>query len=208
MGAGRPAGPDPSLPSLVDIKPDTDPKSIAEAARTAYRLQFCKPLPERLLDAIAGALTENPDVALRVYGRWLDPSLGYLKQFEHVRRLFVDSWYSETFEPLAGFVNLRRLGLQQTKSTRPSLDFLRNCPHLESLFIEGHDRAFEVVGELPDLRALSLRASRVKSLEGLRGHSKLERIWISFGGLRDLRPLATIPKTQGLIAMSDQAYGD
>jgi hypothetical protein len=194
----EPATRDRLFPFQVNVGPDTDPESIAAVVGEVRRIQFRKPLPQKTLDAIAEALRGHPDVSLRIWGRWLDPSLEFLRGFEHVQGLYIDSWFTESFEPLAGFTELRRLGLNQTKSTRPSLDVLRNFPKLESLFIEGHDRDFEAVGSLKQLRALSLRASRVKSIECLRGHPGLEQVSVSFGGLRDLSPLPTMARLRDL----------
>jgi hypothetical protein len=81
---------------------------------------------------------------------------------------------------------------------KTSLGFLRELPRLERLFVEGHERDFDVVAELRLLRRLDLRVPRAKSLAPLARHPRLEFLTLSFGGIRDLAPLAEIPRLRGL----------
>jgi hypothetical protein len=99
---------------------------------------------------------------------------------------------------LACFTRLRSLGLGQTKSTRPSLRFLRELVHLEDLWLEAHDKDFDAVAALARLRRLALRVPRAKSLDSLRGHSGIEVFSMSFGGIRDLSPLPELPNLRAL----------
>jgi hypothetical protein len=185
---------------IAKLRPDTDPRSIAHVlARHPTRLvQFMEPLPDRLLDAAAAALAEFPEVAFRVYGRTVDPSLDWLERFVHVRDLAVDLWHATSFDSLASFQNLRRLSLGETASRRPSLGFLRHLPELELLRVEAHDRDFAAIADVPKLRELHLRVPRGKTLEPLRGHHCLEVVHIDFGAIRDLGPLAEIPGLRGV----------
>jgi hypothetical protein len=185
---------------FAQLEPETDPASVAlvlSAARKPFLLQFAEPLPARLLDGAAEALREHPDVALRAYGS-ADPSLEWLPRFAHIRGLTLDLREASSFEAVAVCSQLERLSLGETSSRRPSLGFLRNLPKLERLFLEGHDRDFEVVSELRSLRRLDLRVPRAKSLEPLVDHPALELLTISFGGIRDLSPLPQIPRLRGL----------
>jgi hypothetical protein len=161
-------------------------------------LQFSEPLPERLLDAAAEALAALPEVALRVYGRTVDPSLEWLERFVHVRDLTLDLWHVTSFDVLETFKNLRHLSLGETASRRPSLAFLRELPEIEVLRIEAHDRDFSVIAEVEGLRELYLRVPRAKTLDPLSGHPRLEVVEIDFGGIRDLAPLAQLPGLRGL----------
>ena len=182
------------------LRPDTDPRSVTPVlARHRPRLlQFMEPLPDRLLDAAAVTLAEFPEVAFRVYGRTVDPSLDWLERFVYIRDLAVDLWHATSFDRLASFTNLRHLSLGETASKRPSLGFLRHLPALEVLRIEAHDRDFAAVGAVPTLRELHLRVPRGKTLNSLRGHPRLEVVHIDFGGIRDLAPLAEIPGLRGV----------
>jgi hypothetical protein len=180
---------------IAQVRPDTDPKSIASvlARESPQRVQFSEPLPERLLEAVANALARFPEVGLRVYGRSLDPSLAWLEPFAHVGDLTVDLWQVTSFDRLASFRNLRRLSLGETSSKKPSLAFVRDLLRLEVLYVEAHDRDFEAIGEVETLRQLHLRVPRAKNLDPLGGLPRLELIEIDFGAIRDLRPLAEIP---------------
>ena len=104
---------------MVQLLPDTDPASIEAAVAAAPRpvtLQFDVPLPDRVLAAVAELLRRHPDVALRAYGREVDPGLGWLSGFEHVEHLRLDLWHATSFDVLAAFTRLRSLALGETKS--------------------------------------------------------------------------------------------
>ena len=183
------------------LRGDTDPGSIEAAVANGprpLRLQFDEPLAPAVLSATAATLKRHPEVTLRAYGREVDPSLAWLHGFEHIEHLRLELWNATSFAILADFTRLRSLSLGQTASTRPSLGFLRRLPTLSVLSVEAHARDFEAVGELASLRRLTLRAPRVKSLDALRGHAGLEVFAMSFGGVRNLTPLAEIPKLRGL----------
>jgi hypothetical protein len=183
------------------LQPDTDPASVepaVAAARRPLRLQFDVPLPGAVLAAASDALRRHPEVGLRVYGREVDPELGWLSGFEHIEHLSIDLWYATSFDLLARFTSLRFLGLGETKSKRPSLAFLRELKQLHDLWLEAHDKDFDAVGELPSLRRLALRVPRTKSLDALRGHATIEVFEMDFGGIRDLSPLADLPALRAL----------
>jgi hypothetical protein len=183
------------------LRPDTDPASIEPAvlaARRRVRLQFDEPLSDDVLRAAAESLDRRPDVMLRAYGRRVDPGLGWLSGFEHIEHLSIELWEATSFERLGGFTNLRSLGLGQTRSARPSLAFLRTLQQLEDLWVEGHEKGSATIGALSSLRRLALRVPRMRSLDYLRGHPRLEIFEMTFGGIRDLSPLAEMPALRAL----------
>jgi hypothetical protein len=188
-------------PGILELHRDADPgliePTIASAGRPV-RVQFHHGLPDTVLAATARALAQHPDIELRAYGFDVDPTLEWLAAFEHVENLSIDLLDATSFDAIANCTALRSLSLGETMSKRPSLDFLRKLPRLEHLFIEGHDKNFEAVGEVPRLRTLALRVCRAKSLDPLRGHPELEVLAMHFGGLRDLSPLPELPKLRGL----------
>jgi hypothetical protein len=183
------------------LGPETDPATIEAAVVEAprpLRLQFDVPLPDDVLAAAADGLRRHPEVQLRVYGREVNPSLEWLSGFEHIEHLSIELWYATSFDVLARFSKLRSLGLGETKSKRPSLGFLRELPYLDDLWLEAHDKDFDAVAALPRLRRLGLRVPRTKSLDSLRGHSRIEVFSIDFGGIRDLSPLPELPNLRAL----------
>jgi len=172
--------------------------SVIPPKTGSVRLQFDVTLPDDVLAAAADALTRHPDVALRAYGRRVDPTLAWLDGFEHVEHLSLDLWHATSFDVLAGFRKLRSLGLGQTRSRRPALGFLRDLTQLEELRLEAHDRDFAAVGDVRSLRRLALRVPRSKTLDPLRGHTNLQVFEMDFGGIRDLSPLSDLPSLRGL----------
>jgi hypothetical protein len=188
---------------IAQLRPDTKPASIEPALATGSGLdplwlQFDEPLPADVLDAAASALARHTHVRFRAYGRRVDPTLPWLSGFEHIQHLVLDLPLATTFGPLENFTQLRSLSLGQTISKTVSLCVLRSLPRLEVLYVEAHDKDFDAVGDLRSLTRLSLRVPRVKSLEALRGLPNLEVVSINFGGIRELSPLATIPRLRGL----------
>src|SRR5205085_11225322 len=123
---------------IAQVRSNNDPASVAEAVSAAMRVQFDEPLSESLLQAIADALDGYPDVPLRIYGRSVNPTMDFLRFFSRIRRLFVELWYAESFEPIGNVQNLVELGLGETKSRRPSIAVVERLPNLETLWIEGH----------------------------------------------------------------------
>jgi hypothetical protein len=185
---------------IVEVDPETDPRTVAAVvrARQPSHLQFSRPLSDDLLRAMSEALQEAPGVRLRAYGRSVDPSLSWLRFFPEVQHLVVELWHVESFAELEPLSSLRSLGLGQTKSTRPSLGFLDGLPDLERLWVEGHARDFDAVGAVPHLRRLSLRVPKAKTLDALAGHSSLEVFAMDFGGIRDIKVLATLPSLKAV----------
>jgi len=186
---------------IGQLHPDTQAASIEPAVSAAarpLRLQFHEQPPDGVLAEAARVLALHPDVELRAYDRTVDPSLAWLSGFERVRHLQLDLWHATSFDVLARFVDLRTLSLGQTASKRPSLAFVRELAHLEVLSVEAHDKDFDAVADVASLRRLHLHRSRARSLEALRGHPAIEVFAMHFGAIRDLGPLADVPRLRGV----------
>jgi hypothetical protein len=92
---------------IAVLRSDTDPRSV-RAALAEHRprlLQFSESLPDGVLDAAADALRGFPDIEFRVYGRAVDPSLGWLSRFKHHSNITIDLWHATSDRQHA-----RRLG--------------------------------------------------------------------------------------------------
>jgi hypothetical protein len=186
--------------SRLEVSAETDPGAIEEAAASLDRktwFQFAQPLPATVLRALAAAAERHPLVAVRAWGS-ADPTLEWLSEFREVGSLQLNLYEAVDFSRIAGLGGLRDLSLGETASKAVSLAFLAEIQTLESLWIEGHGRGFEAVSELPSLRKLSLRVPRVKSLDALRGHPKLEVFVMDLGGIRDLTPLPGVSRLRAL----------
>jgi hypothetical protein len=181
------------------LRPETDPVMVLPALAVERepritRLQFDQPLPEALLRSAAEALEQYPDVALRAYGREVDPSLTWLARFSRLRRLWVELYEATSFAPIGELGELRCLNLGSTRSAKPSLDVVARLPQLRELGIDGHGaKGFEAIANLEELERLHVRAPRQRRWDALAHHATLRELSIAFGGLRDLAPLATLP---------------
>ena len=188
----------------AQLRADTDVSTIEPALAAAVApvrrlfLQFNEPLPNAVLAAAAAGLRRYPQVVFRAYGRAVDPSLSWLTGFEHVEHLQLHLWHATSFDVLASFTNLRSLSLGETVSVRVSLAFLRNLPQLSVLWLEAHARDFDAIADVVSLVRLGLRVPRAKSLDALRGHQRIQVVKMDFGGIRDLSPLADLPRLRGL----------
>jgi hypothetical protein len=185
---------------IAQLHPDTDPQTVAAVLERERpdTLQFNEQLPGDLLDTAADALRAFPEVCLRVYGDEIDPSLGWLARFDHVRCLSIDCWDVKSFDVLGSFRNLERLGLGATASKRPSLAFLRQLPRLARLGASADWRDFDAVGDVRTLRQLSTNASASANFGVLRAHPALEVLELNFGSNRDLSALADMPRLRAL----------
>lgn len=64
--------------------------------------------------------------------------------------------------------------------------------------MESHARDFDAIRDVASLTRLALRTPKVNSLESLAGHQRIAIFTMHFGGIRDLVPLAHLPKLRGL----------
>lgn len=185
----------------LKIEPDTRPRELRKwfaQTNEPAGIQFREPLSERVRSDVVKAMTEHPEMELYLYGDAIDPDLAGLKGFEFLRKLSINVWTVTSFERLSEFSELRELSLGRTKSHRPSLESLRMMPQLRDLWIEGHEKDFDAVSELKHLHWLGLHTPRIKSLEALSHHPTLELLDVSFGGIRNLGPLTSLPRLRGL----------
>ena len=166
---------------------------------------------------------------MRAYGSY-DGSitnLDFLRHFPTLRRFSADCLFNSlTNIDGLGYLpaDVEDLGLGHTRA-RLSLALLARFKNLTRLFIEGHTKNIDVVGELrrlrsitlrsvtlpslavltplQDLRALDLKLGGTRNLELLPQVGQLEylEIWM-VKGLSDLSPLADLPKLEFLFLQS------
>jgi len=138
-----------------------EPKDVIQIVRDRAEIDVWQPLPKETLDALRTATEEFPEKPMRFIDRAVDPDLQTLRGFEHLQVLSIQSSLPTTFDVLAGFTSLRRLGLADTRSKSVSLSFLENCVELRDLRIEGHSRDIESISRLSKLKLLWLISSRI-----------------------------------------------
>jgi len=179
-------------PFIREIRPPLSPDQFRPLDPRCRTLQFRESLTDVELQRVAMFLSEYPSTTLRVYGHRTYPTLDFLKHFGFVRRVQIEMW---ELQDLSGLCFLRpdleALGLGRTK-TRLSLCILERFVALRDLWLEGHVKDFEVVGQLASLRRLSLRSITLPDLSALRFLRELEELELKLGGTRDLRLLPHI----------------
>jgi internalin A len=150
------------------------------------------------LRRVAAFLSDYPNVRLRVYSgtsRKFDSTyttLGFLEYFSEVRRVWLDIFELEDLSGLRFLrPDLEQLGLGQT-TKRLSLRPLEHFGALRDLYLCGHSKEFQVIGELRSLRRLSLRSITLPDLSALRELTELEEFELKLGATRDLRLLPEI----------------
>ena len=157
------------------------------------RIQFSSSLKETDFQILGKYFEEKPKLQLRVCIRDSVENLDFLKYFPGVKKFSCDVWNLETLdgiEYLPG--DLEYFGFGQTKKKSHSLKFLRRFPGLKRLFLDGHKRDIEVVGEMPILEKLDLRSITLPNLEMFSG---LETLWwftLKLGGTKNLKALPDI----------------
>lgn len=179
-------------------------------------LQTAKPVERETWKALNDHLfSVRPDVQLRVYG--ISPiayDLSFVDDVPNVRNFSADCLMRATgVEHLESLGNLRcltigifdltsfdflsrlnaerleELGLQATKSKKPTLAGIERFGGLKTLCVTDHHKGIEVLSRLALLESLRLRSITVENLDFLRG---LERLWsvdIKLGGTKNLAAL-------------------
>ena len=184
---------------VITADPDFwNPDKALKRVRDQPRIQIGGPLPPEYLDALKAASRQYPDKELHVYGNAFGGNLEVLAGFEHVHNLLIDVFEATAFDVLAGFGELRRLGIGATRSTKPSMAFLVNCPKIERVWLQGKNKGLDALGALQRLVELRLENLKAKSLSFLAGHPSLERLEILYASTTDLGPLGEMPRLRRL----------
>jgi hypothetical protein len=159
--------------------------------------------------------SKRHDVELRVYGFYSSVcDLSFLSKMREVRHFSADCltkargiehvadlpkleslsvgiFNLESFDFLAGLPanQIQKLGLELTKSKRPSLELLQRFKNLKTLYLEGQQKGIEVISTLTALEDLTLRSISPSELNFLRNLSRLWSLDIKLGGVKDLSAL-------------------
>jgi hypothetical protein len=157
-------------------------------------VQFSKPLASHEYPALAEFLRAYPQVPLRMYGHYgLTPDLEFLRHFSFLSGFQVDVLDLSSFDGLRHLPeNLTSLALGQTRSRRHSLTLLSRFPALRELYIEGHAKDFTAVGDLKQLRTLTLRSVTLPDLDVLTTLPELRSLALKLGGTTNLACLPRI----------------
>lgn len=176
-----------------------DLKLIDDSVQT---VQFSSALSERDYKRVAKVAQRYPRVQLRAYGSY-DGSitnLDFLRFFPTLRRFSADALY-HSLTNIDGLAHLTEdaefIGIGQTKKKLP-LGGLIRFKALQRLYIEGQTKDIEVIGELRQLRSLTLRSVTLPGLSLLRPLQQLRALGLKLGGTKDLSLLPEIGQIEYL----------
>lgn len=93
--------------------------------------------------------------------------------------------------------SLESLGLQETRSQRPSLSPIKRFSELKHLWLCGQQKHIEVVGQLPRLRHLNLTSVSSASLEFLEGCT-IRSLRMMLGSAKDISVLTQLSNLECL----------
>ncbi len=185
----------PELPPWIhQLRRPVTPENIGSLDPRCRIVQFREALSPDELELVSALLRAHPGVGLRVYGfgRGPYPTLDYLEHFPTVERVEIECYDLQDISGLRFLrPDLKRLSLGQTKK-RFSLALLERFSRLERLWLFGHTKEIEVLGQLKQLRRLSLRGITLPSLRLLTSLDQLEIFELKLGGTRDLGELPRI----------------
>jgi hypothetical protein len=184
-----------AYPFLREIKSPLTDDQLAPLDSRCDRAQFSSPLSNADHARLSFFLRKYPNTALRVYGHWNEEltDLKFLKHYPFLRRFHADVYNLRSVDGVEYLpVSLRSFGLSQTKSKALSLKFLTRFVELQDLSLESHTKDFSVIGELTQLRSLTLRSITVPDLSPLLPLKNLSSLAIKLGGTKDLRLLPQI----------------
>jgi hypothetical protein len=187
----------PFIRQLTSPVTDTQLRPLDSRCRV---VQFDSPLSQNDFQRVAQLLRQYPNVTLRIYGHYEQPcDLEFLHNFPFLRRFEVDVYDLQNIEGLAYLpTTLHHFGFGQTKTRRFSLNFLERFPSLRSLFVDGHTKHIEVVGQLHTLNSLTLRSITLPDLSILSSLRQLQSLSIKLGGIKDVSLLPEIGKLRYL----------
>ncbi|MBX7059643.1 MAG: hypothetical protein K1X75_16385 [Leptospirales bacterium] len=188
-------------------------RNRAEDLKTKL-IQTGSPISVKTAQRLNDVFRLRPDIELRFWGHHTEtcdlslldhlPNLQHftancIMQAEHVesvahlpklKTLRVGIFSLDNFSFLEKLPDsIETLGLEGTKSKRPSIDAITRFRSLRSLYLEGHSKNLEVIGELPALEDLTLRSIKIGSLKFVRNLPLLRSLDIKLGGVPSLKGL-------------------
>jgi len=187
-------------PFIRELKTPVTVEQLRPLDARCRVVQFSEPLTDSDFKRVAGFMRDCSTVTLRVYGHYSDGcDLEFLRYFSFLRNFQVDVFKLKDFSGLNYLTNdLEYLGLGQTLRKTHSLRFLERFTSLRELYIEGHAKDIEVIGQLVKLEQLRFRSITLPNLSILKPLVRLLSFDLKLGGTKDLRLLPDIGKLRYL----------
>ena len=187
---------------ILDVTPSNVRADLGSLDASVEVVQFSSSLTDKEYRLVAKALRKHPRARLRAYGSY-DGSikdLDFLRHFPDVRGFHADALYNSLTE-ISGLAHLRpdleflSLGRTRKRLSLAPLDRFRN---LKRLAVEGQTKDIEVIGNLRELRSITLRSISLPDLSLLLPLSELRVLDLKLGGTRNLALLPQIGRIEYL----------
>lgn len=198
-------------PGRLSLKAPRWSRDLPRHGQEVDTVQFDSLPPISELEQIAAFIAQNPHVELRAYGGY-DGSIrdvDFLSLFPSIRRVSIDALFRlESLDGLRYLPDtLEELTLGRTRR-RYSLKPIARFRGLRRLYLEGHTKDIEAIGDLTSVEDLTLRSITLPDLELLRGMTKLRALDIKLGGTRSLSPVAELGEIEYLELWMIRGFDD
>ena len=178
-----------NYPFLRDLRSPVKGDQLQPLDPRCRRLQFNSDLSQEDHKQVAQFLSAYPAVQLRDY-RFDGNNVDYLRHYAFLKSYSIDAFHLKNWDGLQFLpMDLETLGLGQTRTKALSLHILRRFPKLSTLYVTGHHKGFEVLGELDKLDTLYLNNISVIGLDPLSNLRSLKTLSINLGGIKNLEAI-------------------
>lgn len=134
---------------------------------------------------------KHPNIGLNI--RWEEPqNLSFYKLIPNIRKFNIASYNTSDFSELQTNTKLKNLGIEETKSTKVDVSFIKELKDLESLYIDGMKKGLENVKSLSKLKRLTFRGIKIENLDFLIDLRSLEELNLLFGSYKNLDSLINL----------------
>lgn len=186
----------------MDVRSPVSKETLGSIHAGLTHVQFVSALTDAEYMAVADRMRPLPNVALRAYGSY-DGSitdLDFLRHFPFLRSFQADALYHSlaNIDGL-GFLpdDVAFIGLGQTKA-KLTLRPLARFKELHRLYLEGQTKDIDVIGELTELRGVTLRSITLPDLSLFIPLANLRALDLKLGGTKNLDLLPALTSLEYL----------
>ena len=122
----------------------------------------------------------------------------FYQEIPFVRAITIDSYNTKDFSPLLNNLNLKKLGIGETKSAAVDLSFIKEFDKLESLYIDGMKKGLENVSKLINLRELTFRGIKMSNIQFISNLKKLSTLKLLFGSYKNLDSISELQNLKSI----------
>ncbi len=138
-----------------------------------------------------------PEIALGI--KWEEEiDFSFLPYIPAVKKLFINSYQTKDFSPLAQYLDLESLYIGDTKSQAVQLDFIEKFTRLKTFYNDGMKKGIETISELKHLETLWLRAVKKDDLHFIENLDPLQDLSLQYGSYKNVDALSKMPQLKKL----------